>query len=92
MGWFHSDDWFHPTRLVEYWFFLVPALLGLAVLASWWIDRRAVARREAELARLCQGNRAHVENLVSLEMASRPGVTRAIARERLITRLRGSSR
>ena len=85
-------DWFHATRMLEYWFVIVPALLSLAVFARWWIDRRAAARIEQELLRFCQGSRAQAENLIVVELASHPGITRAIALESLISRLRESPR
>lgn len=84
------DRWLHPTRMADYWFVIVPALLSLGVFAGWWIDRRAAARRDQELVRLCQGSRAQAENLIVLELATHPGITRAIALERLISRLRES--
>jgi len=84
------DRWFHPTRLLEYWFILIPLLLAAGLLAAWWIDRRADSRRERELVQLCHGSRAQAENLLAVEMATRPGITRALARESLIRRLRGS--
>jgi hypothetical protein len=85
------DHWFHPTRVFEYWFFLVPVLLALALFVSSRIDRRGAAELESELVRLCQGSRSQAENLIAIEMGGRPGITRAIAVKSLIARLRRSS-
>jgi len=85
-----GGDWFHPTRLLEYWFFLVPGLLALGVLAALWIDRRASTRRDDELVRLA-GSREQAEHLLSLEMAGHAGLSRDRARELLIRRLRGDA-
>jgi len=84
------DRWFHPTRLLEYWFFLVPALLAVAYFARVWIDRRAEAARARELARLA-GSRERAEQLLSIELAGHAGLSRKVARQQIIRRLRGDS-
>jgi hypothetical protein len=86
----HDDRWFHPTRLYEYWFFIVPALLAIAFFARVWVDRRASHARDRELVRLA-GNHDQANHLVSVEMAGHAGLSRELARDRLIKRLRGDA-
>jgi hypothetical protein len=83
-----SDRWFHPTRLLEYWFVVVALLLVAGLGAAKWIDWRAEQRLDRELVGLCLGSRDHAERLIAVEIARHPGLSRKLARAKAIALLR----
>ncbi len=58
-------------------------LLALLALTGWWLLRRPSASDpEADLLRVCHGDREQAERLIRLELARAPGITRTHAARR----------
>jgi hypothetical protein len=70
-------------------------ILGAVFLGAWlWLRRRDSASHQAEarLRRICLGDAAQVERLISSERARAPGISRAEAANRAVGRYRRDNR
>ncbi|MGH2398948.1 MAG: hypothetical protein ACRDF6_03810 [bacterium] len=69
-------------------------IVGAVVLAAWfWLRRRDASRQaEAQLRRICLGDDAQAERLISNERARAPGISRAEAASRAVGRYQRDNR
>jgi len=70
-------------------------IAGLVVLAAWsWHRRRGGGAREAEtkLLRICLGDTGQVERMIDAEMTRMPGISRAEAASRAVSRYERDNR
>jgi hypothetical protein len=69
-------------------------IVAAVVVAAWiWLGGRDASRRaEAQLRRICLGDEAQAERLISIERARAPGISRAEAASRAVERYRRDNR
>ncbi|MEZ5292341.1 MAG: hypothetical protein R2745_14770 [Vicinamibacterales bacterium] len=68
-------------------------LVGVAALAGWWwFGGSGAPPAETRLQRICLGDAAQAERLIGAEMDRAPGITRAEAATRAVSRYERDNR